>query len=81
MNAAETTRAWSKASFRALSPSKVRPVMVMLRLEEGDQRAGSWGKAVGRRVPSGKQAEGGSLPPVSPRKIHRKAKITSDIVR
>ena len=80
MNAAETTRAWSKASLRALSPSKVRPVMVMLRLEEGDQSGGSWGKAVGRRVPSGKQAEG-SLPPVSQRKIHRKAKVTSDIVR
>ena len=54
--------------------------MLMLRLTEGDQSGGFWGRAVGRRVPSGKQAEGKESPLLVPKKeSHTKERVTSDI--
>ena len=54
--------------------------MVMLRLAEGDQSGGFCGRAVGRRVPSGKQAEGRESLLLVPHKAsHSKERVTGDI--
>ena len=53
---------------------------MMSRLAEGDQSGGFCGRAVGRRVPSGKQAEGKESLPLVPHKArHTKVRVTSDI--
>ena len=53
---------------------------MILRLTEGDQSGGFRGRAVGRRVPSGKQAEGKeSLLLVPHKDNHSKERVTSDI--
>ena len=51
------------------------------RLTEGDQSGGFCGKAVGRRVPSRKQAEGKESLLLVPHKAsHSKERVTSDML-